>query len=74
MGALPKKKISKSRARKRFSTKGYTAPKLILCEKCSNPRLPHRVCPTCGYYGGSQIIKPKEEVKVTKVTEVSGSK
>jgi len=30
------------------------------------PRIPHRVCPHCGYYKGKQIIQMKEESKEKK--------
>ncbi|HXR31795.1 MAG TPA: 50S ribosomal protein L32, partial [Solirubrobacterales bacterium] len=25
--------------------------------RCHSPRLPHRVCPTCGTYAGREVIK-----------------
>lgn len=31
-------------------------PQLIACSQCSAPSLPHRVCPSCGYYGGKQVV------------------
>ncbi|MBT6002627.1 MAG: 50S ribosomal protein L32, partial [Candidatus Marinimicrobia bacterium] len=32
----------------------------ITCSNCSEPKLPHRVCPHCGYYKGKQVTIPKE--------------
>ena len=26
------------------------------CPQCHSPKLPHRVCQTCGYYKGRQAI------------------
>ena len=26
------------------------------CTNCGSPRIPHRVCMSCGQYGGEQII------------------
>lgn len=67
MGALPKKKLSSSRRRKRTSTKKYTASNLIKCSNCSKLKQNHIVCPHCGYYKEKQIIEQKEAVKVTKI-------
>jgi large subunit ribosomal protein L32 len=30
------------------------------CPKCGDPRIPHRVCPTCGTYRGEQVIEVEE--------------
>ena len=31
-------------------------PRLNECPRCHSPRLPHRVCPTCGTYAGREVI------------------
>ena len=31
-------------------------PQLSLCPQCAAPFRPHRVCPSCGYYKGRQVI------------------
>lgn len=38
----------------------------VKCENCSGPRYPHRVCDTCGFYNGKQVltIKVKSKSKV----------
>jgi large subunit ribosomal protein L32 len=33
-----------------------SAPALSLCPKCHEPKLPHRVCPNCGYYDGKEVV------------------
>jgi len=62
----PKRKHSKSRRDKRRSanSKLYLA-NLSVCSQCKKPRLPHRVCPHCGYYNGKPvvIVEVKEEKK-----------
>ena len=30
-------------------------PRLNSCPRCHSPRLPHRVCPTCGTYAGREV-------------------
>ena len=62
----PKRKHSKSRRDKRRggNSRVYAA-NLSVCPQCKSMRLPHRVCPFCGYYNGKPVIviKTKEEKK-----------
>jgi len=32
------------------------APALSVCPNCRESKLPHRVCPSCGYYKGKPVI------------------
>ncbi|MDP3804767.1 MAG: 50S ribosomal protein L32 [Candidatus Omnitrophota bacterium] len=63
---LPKRKHSRARRDKRRSanSKMY-AVNLSICTQCKKPKLPHRVCPFCGYYKGKPVvvIKVKEKTK-----------
>jgi large subunit ribosomal protein L32 len=54
--AVPKQKQSHSRTSKRRATHKLVAPTYNACPHCHNPRLPHRVCPTCGYYAGREVV------------------
>ncbi len=58
--ANPKRRHSKSRRRKRRSHDFLTAPSLSVCSNCGSHFMPHRVCPTCGYYKGRQVIEVAE--------------
>jgi large subunit ribosomal protein L32 len=29
---------------------------MAACPNCGDPKLPHRVCPTCGMYNGEQVV------------------
>ena len=58
--AVPKKKVSKERKRKRRSHHALTAPNVVTCPECNEPRLPHRACPACGYYNGRKIAASEE--------------
>ena len=69
MTPLPKKKISKARGRKRLATKLYKFQNLVKCPNCGKLTIPHTVCQSCGTYNKNAVFKPKEEVKVTKVSE-----
>jgi large subunit ribosomal protein L32 len=52
----PKRRHSKARRDKRRAHDGLTAPALSECPNCHEPKMPHRVCPHCGYYKGKQTI------------------
>ncbi len=55
--ALPKRKTSRSRRDKRRTHKKLTAPNVSACPQCHESKLPHRVCPNCGYYKGREEIR-----------------
>ena len=55
--ANPKRRFSKARTRTRRSTWVLTPAVTQSCPQCHEPKLPHRVCPHCGYYGGRQVIQ-----------------
>ena len=58
--AVPKKKVSKQRKRKRRTHHKAPVPNLSACPNCGDPKLRHRVCPTCGTYKGEQVIEIDE--------------
>ncbi len=59
--AVPKRRTSKARQRSRAAHYKAYAPKLSVCPQCHQPKLPHRVCPSCGYYRGREVIKVEEK-------------
>ncbi len=51
--AVPKRKTSKARRDKRRNSHWkLTPPNLVVCPKCGELRLPHRMCPHCKTYNG----------------------
>ncbi len=36
-----------------------------ICSNCGAPKMPHRVCPSCGFYDGKLIV-PKKVKKAKK--------
>ncbi|MGI8968599.1 MAG: 50S ribosomal protein L32 [Chloroflexota bacterium] len=60
MGALPKRKTSRSKRRTRRSQDRASFGAIVLCGHCRRPHLSHRVCRHCGYYAGREVIAPKE--------------
>lgn len=59
--AVPKRKTSKSKKRMRRSHHAIKRRSLSDCPNCYESFMPHRVCPSCGYYKGREIITPKNE-------------
>ena len=48
--AVPKRKTSKARRDQRR----------VACPQCHEPKMPHHVCPECGYYDGKEVVKAAE--------------
>jgi len=63
MGAVPKRKPSTQRQGKRRATHKLPLPPLVPCPNCQKPKLPHLVCPHCGYYKKEKVIWIKEKKK-----------
>jgi len=59
--AVPKRRTSKTRKRKRRNHDKAAAIAIQACPRCGDPRRPHRVCPSCGYYGGERRITVGDE-------------
>ena len=59
----PKRKHTRSRRDLRRSANSkLTAVNFVECSNCGAARLPHNVCPKCGFYDGKMVT----EVKVKK--------
>ncbi len=63
---LPKRRHSKSRRDKGRTHQKLTNPSITLCPQCHQPKLPHIVCPYCGYYKGKQVLVIEEKKKKEK--------
>jgi len=54
---LPKRKTSHARTtRRRAANFKLELPNLSPCPRCHAPRLPHHVCPACGFYDNRMVI------------------
>ena len=50
---------SKARVRRsRAVAMKMEAPTIVECPKCREYKMPHRVCPTCGYYYEKITVTP----------------
>lgn len=54
--AVPKRKTGRAKTNSRRSSHKLEASAISTCPQCNQPKLPHRVCPECGYYNGKEII------------------
>lgn len=55
--AVPNRRVSKARRDKRRSNVWkLTAPNLVKCSNCGEYTASHKVCGTCGYYKGKEVI------------------
>ncbi len=58
--AVPKRRQSKQRQRKRRTHVKASVPAISACPRCGDPHVPHRVCSSCGYYRGEQRLEVEE--------------
>ncbi|MDP6525147.1 MAG: 50S ribosomal protein L32 [Kiritimatiellia bacterium] len=54
--AVPKRKTSKSKSRSRKRSHSKPLAAAGPCSECGAPKELHRVCPSCGYYDGKQVM------------------
>jgi len=60
--AVPARKTSKSKSRKRY--KSNSKVQLIpynICKNCKNPKIPYYICNSCGFYNSRSILNIKEK-------------
>jgi len=60
-GALPARRISKTRKRQRRTHLKKEAPTINSCPNCGATVVPHRACLKCGFYKGKEVIKINKE-------------
>jgi large subunit ribosomal protein L32 len=53
---VPKRRRSKTKNSMRRAQQKLTAPVFISCPQCHEPKMPHRVCPECGYYKDKEVV------------------
>lgn len=57
----PTSKHSKSRRDKRRANWKIIVPTVSMCPECQEPKLPHRICMSCGTYNGKKILEVVEK-------------
>ncbi|WP_291523031.1 50S ribosomal protein L32 [Acidithiobacillus sp.] len=59
--AVPQSKTSRSRRDMRRAHDFLVAVNRSVCAHCGAAKLPHHVCPECGFYKGREIVKKAVE-------------
>lgn len=54
--AVQQRRVSKSRKGMRRSHDHLHNPTTVSCQNCGVQKQPHRVCRSCGTYGGKKIL------------------
>jgi large subunit ribosomal protein L32 len=54
--AVPQRRTSKTRKRKRRTHIKLNVPGMVICPNCGELTLAHRVCKVCGQYGGKEVV------------------
>ena len=57
----PKRRHSRSRTGKRRAHDRLTLTNAAVCSQCGASVVPHRACPSCGYYKGREVIEVDSE-------------
>jgi large subunit ribosomal protein L32 len=68
--ALPARRHSKQRGRKRRTHWKFQVPNLSVCPQCKALKPSHQICPFCGFYKNRVVIKiesKKEKKKKARV-------
>ncbi|MBI3292895.1 MAG: 50S ribosomal protein L32 [Elusimicrobia bacterium] len=65
----PKKHHTASRRDKRRANWKVRLPSLSQCPQCGAAALPHRVCPSCGFYAGRPVITQPQKPSKPEATE-----
>lgn len=55
--AVPKRRMTRTVRDARRVQHKATAPARSVCPQCHEVKLPHRVCPECGYYDGKEVVE-----------------
>lgn len=58
--AVPRKKVTRSKRNMRRSHHSLRLAGLTECPNCGEHKLPHHICPSCGYYRGREAVPPRE--------------
>lgn len=53
---VPTKKRTKQQKRERRGNISLSGKHVTKCAKCGTERMPHRACPSCGYYKGRDVL------------------
>ena len=64
--AVPKKKVSRSRRGNRRAHDAIGFYTIMECPNCGAEKLPHHVCPSCGFYNKKKLVSLKKSLDANK--------
>jgi len=54
--AVPKQRKTRAKRDSRRAQQKLESTDTNTCPQCHEPKLSHRVCPSCGYYNGKEVV------------------
>lgn len=60
--AVPRNRMSNARKNSKRAHHAKKPKNNTACSNCNAARLPHRICPSCGYYANRSIMRKEEQV------------
>ncbi|MFA6118524.1 MAG: 50S ribosomal protein L32 [Parachlamydiales bacterium] len=61
--AVPRNRTSNAKKGSRSAHSALKAKCFSKCSNCGKPKMPHRVCPECGFYSNRAIITNEQSEK-----------
>ena len=61
--AVPRSRSSNSKKNSRSANSALKAKCLSTCSNCNKTKMPHTVCPFCGFYAKKSVIAIKSETE-----------
>lgn len=58
----PKRRHSRARRDRRRTHDALDVMSASTCPNCGTSKMPHRVCPSCGFYRGKQTVRTQQTV------------
>lgn len=58
--AVPRSRMSNARKNSKRAHHAKKPKNCASCSNCGSMRLPHHVCPSCGYYNNRSVLKKEE--------------
>jgi len=58
----PKRRHSRARRDRRRTHDALDVMSASTCPNCGTSKMPHRVCPSCGFYRGKQTVRTEQTV------------
>lgn len=57
--AVPRNRLSNARKNSKRAHHAKKPKNASLCKNCGTAKMPHVICPSCGFYSGRQVIAQK---------------